>query len=70
MNPARQSARGNNGVAVFKTTDCRSVCFRYFRHGHGPQGTSDDKSVRPGRRMRQGTGEAAAAGRPLAVRGK
>lgn len=41
-----------------------------FRHGHGSQGTSDDKSVRPGSGMRPRTGETIAASRPLAIRGK
>jgi len=32
--------------------------------------TGDDQPIRPGRRMRQRSGQAVAAGRPLAVRGK
>jgi len=41
---------------------------RVRRHGLAAR-TGDDQPIRVGRRMREGPGQAVAAGRPLAVRG-
>lgn len=57
-----------------KTTACRSGA-RVFRtilvhNGHGIKGTSDDKPIRSGGWLCQGTSQAVAAGHSLAIRGK
>jgi len=49
---------------VFRGRFCR-----VRRHGLVAR-TGDDQPIRVGRRMREGPGQAVAAGRPLAVRGK